>query len=184
MSTNKYPGYLTLLRPMNRHPRQAATPTHIARHKRYERPATASLDEFGVANRHELMLQLDTIGELAPTAPLSFMVVSLSGLSSLSHEMGEVACTEALKTTAKTIASVTRATDMAGWMSDAGFGVLLQGTGSIGASAVGARLAHHLERALQPFPHVHAEVSTATGTGVNAEMLPVAAMDRFVNEIQ
>lgn len=184
MSTNKFPGYLTLLRPMNGHYRQAATPTHIARHKRYERPGNATRDEFGVASRHALLLQLDTIGELAPGAPLSFMVVSLSGLGALSRELGDAACNEALKTTAATIAEVTRATDMAGWMSEAAFGVVLQGTGAVGASAVGSRLGHHLERALQPFPHVRASVSTATGTGLNAEMLPVAAMDNFVSDFR
>lgn len=179
MSTNRFPGYLTLVRPLNGHPRQAATPTHIARHKRYDRPV-GERDEFGVASRHALLLQLDTIGELAPTAPLSFLVISVSGLSALEYELGERACTEALKTTAETIAIVTRATDMVGWMSESGFGVVLQGTGSIGATAVGARLAHHLDRALTAYPHVRAEVGTATGSGVNAEMLPVAAMDRFL----
>ncbi len=176
---NRIPAYLTLLKPMTGPTRQAAAPTHIARHLRYERPGATSRDEFGVATRHALLLQLDTIGELAPTAPLSFLVVTLQGLNNLANDLGERACEDALKLTAQTMANVTRATDMVGWMSEAGFGVVLQGTGSIGASAVAARMSHHLDRALQAFPHIVAEVGSATGTGVNAEMLPVAAMDSF-----
>jgi GGDEF domain-containing protein len=80
---------------------------------------------------------------------------------------------------ARTIESITRATDTVGRMSGDSFGIVLQGTGSIGATAVGARLAHHLDRTLQGFAYVRAEIGTATGTGVNAAMLPTAAADAF-----
>lgn len=179
MNTNRFPGYLTLIRPMNAQARQASTPVHISRHRRYERPTQDEQGEFGVASRHALLLRLDTIGELAPAAPLSFLMVKVIGLGDFDRECGEEGSDEVLRRVASTILGVTRATDMVGRMSGTGFGIVLQGTGCVGAGAVAARLAHHLGKAVQALPALRIEVAAATGTGINAETLPLAALDSF-----
>jgi hypothetical protein len=47
------------------------------------------------------------------------------------------------------------------------------------AAAVAARLTHHLNRLEELHPAVCVTVSAATGTGLNAETLPIAAMETF-----
>jgi GGDEF domain-containing protein len=135
------------------------------------RPMVALDGATGVVTRNALLSRLEEMGELAPTAPLSFVVVKVSGLA----QAGD----EALKPIAARVRELIRATDVVGRLTGTTFGVALQGTGATAAGAVAARLAHHLNRIAELHPAVCITVSAATGTGVNAEMLPVAAMDSY-----
>ncbi len=135
------------------------------------RPMVALDGATGVVTRNALLSRLEEMGELAPTAPLSFVVVKVSGLA----QAGD----EALKPIAARVRELIRATDVVGRLTGTTFGVALQGTGATAAGAVAARLTHHLNRIAELHPAVCITVSAATGTGVNAEMLPVAAMDSY-----
>ena len=113
------------------------------------------------------------MGELAPRAPLSsFLVVKVSGLG---HCHGEAA----LKQVAARGRDLTRATDVVGRLTGTAFGIALQGTGATAAGAVAARLTHHLNRLAELSPSICITVSAASGTGINADTLHIAAMDTF-----
>jgi hypothetical protein len=56
---------------------------------------------------------------------------------------------------------------------------VLQGTGATAAAAVQARLNFRLSRLPVMMPPLGVRVSAATGAGVNAGLLPVAATDSF-----
>jgi diguanylate cyclase (GGDEF)-like protein len=116
--------------------------------------------------------QLETMGQLAPNAPLSFLVVKVAGLR---HTDGD----SQLRHVAARVRELVRATDTIGRLTGTAFGVALQGTGVTAAGAVAARLTHHLNRMEELHPAVCVTVSAATGTGVNAETLPIAAMETF-----
>lgn len=124
----------------------------------------------GLATRQALLDRLETIGELSPSAPLSFLVVKTSGT-------GRCDSDAALRMVAAKIRELTRSTDVVGRLTGTSFGVVLQGTGVVAAGAVAARLTHHLNRLAELSPSVCITVSAATGVGLNAEMLPIAAMD-------
>jgi GGDEF domain-containing protein len=106
----------------------------------------------GVATRNALLDRLEAMGQLAPNAPLSF---------------------------AERLRELTRGTDIVGRLTGTTFGIALQGTGVTAAGAVAARLTHHLNRLAELGPAVCVTVSAATGIGLNAETLPVAAMETF-----
>lgn len=126
----------------------------------------------GLATRQALLDRLETIGELAPRAPLSFLVVKTAGT-------GRCDSDAALRMVASRIRELTRSTDVVGRFTGTTFGVVLQGTGVVAAGAVAARLTHHLNRLAELSPAICITVSAATGTGINAETLPIAAMDTF-----
>jgi diguanylate cyclase (GGDEF)-like protein len=132
-----------------------------------------------VASRRALLARLETVGELAPNAPLSFLVVKVDGLRAFNESAGREAGDGALKTVAAEIRELIRATDLAGRLSGATFGIVLQGTGATAASAVAARLSHRLNQLLGAASPVGVRVSAATGLGLHFETLPVAAMDSF-----
>jgi diguanylate cyclase (GGDEF)-like protein len=133
----------------------------------------------GVATRQVLLERLDTLGELAPQAPLSFLVVKLHGLAAINHELGFQAGDAALRDVAECVSRLTRATDMVGRLAGSTFGVVLQSTGATAAGAVTARLAHHLGQLPSRGRQLRVTVCAATGTGINAAMLPHAATDSF-----
>ena len=126
----------------------------------------------GVAKRGALLDQLETMGQLAPNAPLSFLVVKVSGLAKTEGDAQ-------LRQVASRIRELLRATDTLGRLTGTAFGIALQGTGVTAAGAVGARLTHHLNRMQGLSPAICITVSAATGTGVNAETLPIAAMETY-----
>jgi GGDEF domain-containing protein len=126
----------------------------------------------GVATRNALLDRLEDMGRLAPTAPLSFVVVKVAGLKVAEGEA-------TLRAVAARVQELTRATDIVGRLTGTTFGVALQGTGVTAAGAVAARLTHHLNRIAELHPAVCITVSAATGVGLNAETLPVAAMDSY-----
>ena len=125
-----------------------------------------------VLERRDLFDAIERIGALAPGAPLSFLAVRVSALEEATPT--EVDLT--LRLLAGRLSALTRATDHVGRMGIASFGVILQGTGVTAASAVAARLAHHLNVAARAVdPALKVTVGAATGTGLNWSTLPVAA---------
>ena len=118
-------------------------------------------------SRAELLSRLDTIGELAPHAPLSFLVVHVHA------EPRELQ--DAMRTAGRKAGELVRSTDVVGRLTSSCLGVVLQGTGSTAASAVAARMSYHLGQRLGP--DAGALVQAATGTGLNADTLPLAALD-------
>jgi len=162
MSVQRFPAYLHLLAPRGADQAREAVPAP---------PAFETDHATGVATRHALLDRLEAMGQLAPNAPLSFVVVKVAGLN-----RGD---TKALKTIARRLRELTRGTDVVGRLTGTTFGIALQGTGVTAAGAVAARLTHHLNRLAELPPSVCVTVSAATGTGQNADTLPVAAMDTF-----
>jgi GGDEF domain-containing protein len=121
------------------------------------------------------MDRLNTVGELAPKAPLSFVAARIVDAEEMTTT--EVAALQ--KAVANRLRELTRATDMVGRVEENAFGIVLQGTGATAAGAVASRLSFHLNR-LAELPRTAAVVvSAATGTGANAETLAVAALDSF-----
>ncbi len=178
MNTNRYP-HLTLVKPSRAHARHARpAPLAIARHREFDRFGGAHRDGLcDVATREDLLNRLDTVGDLAPLAPLSFVAVKVVGLRELNRERGHSKGDEVLRIVADTVVRWTRATDMVGRISGNEFGVVLQGTAAAGADAVAARLGFHLAQALAAYPMVRCEAAAATGTGANATLLATVALD-------
>lgn len=176
MNATRQPTYLRLLTPfaLERVPDQAA-PIIAAANPVRGRFRTDPL--CGVATRQVLLDRLETLGEVAPGAPLSFAVVKLHGLSAVNHELGFQAGDAMLQAVARCITGLTRATDLVGRLAGSTFGVVLQSTGATAAGAVTSRLAHHLGQLQSDGRPVRITVSAATGTGVNAATLPHAAVD-------
>ncbi|MFN8617269.1 MAG: diguanylate cyclase [Dehalococcoidia bacterium] len=123
-----------------------------------------------LATRDELLGRLEAIGEIAPDAPLSFLVVNVVGACHGDHD-------DQLRRIANRMTDLVRGTDLAGRMNGHVFGIVLQGTGVVAAGAVAARLTHHLNRIAELSPSLCITVSAATGTGMNAGTLAVAAME-------
>lgn len=162
MAISRFPAHLRLI----------GTPT--SGHAPAQKPAGPSYESdpvTGVATRQALLDRLEAMGQLAPNAPLSFVVVKVAGLNRTEGA--------ALKPIAARIRELTRGTDIVGRLTGTTFGVALQGTGVTAAGAVAARLTHHLNRITELSPGVCVTVSAATGTGLNADTLPVAAMETF-----
>lgn len=123
-----------------------------------------------LASHDELLDRLEAVGELAPDAPLSFIVVKVVGACHGEHD-------DQLRRIANRMTDLVRGTDLAGRMNNHIFGIVLQGTGVVAAGAVAARLTHHLNRIAELSPSLCITVSAATGTGINAGTLAVAAME-------
>lgn len=169
MALSRFPTYLRLVG-APREERRTEAPARIISVPAWNRDLIT-----GVASKQALMDRLTTVGELAPQAPLSFVAVRIDDAESLAPAQRE----RLQKAVANRLRELTRATDMVGRIDDDAFGVVLQGTGATAAGAVSSRLAHHLNR-LPELPRAAAVVvSAATGTGVNAETLAVAALDSF-----
>lgn len=176
MALSRFPAYLTLvrhsdeptrLRPANPEP---AAPRSVLR--RDERDPLC-----GVATRQVLFDRLDTIGSLAPAAPLSFVVVKIEGLAQVNRDFGLDRGDEVLQAVARIIRAYTRATDTVGRLTGASFGIVLQGNGATGAGAVAARLSHYLCQLYVAGKRVDCRVTVATGKGINADILPGAATE-------
>ena len=130
-----------------------------------------------VATRQALFEHLERVGALAPSSPLSMVVVKVNGLVALNRDRGWRVGDELLQEIAGRIRSFTRATDLVGRLTGSSFGLILQGTGATAAGAVASRLEFQLHRPSIVPPPTGVLVSVATGTGINAEMLPMAALD-------
>ena len=169
MSNERFPAYLTLLRPIV----NTSDPRPVAP-ARFER----SIDQdrlCGVATRHALIERLETLAGVSPHAPLSFVLIKVHGLAETNRLKGFQAGDTVLKDVASTVKSFVRATDMIGRFTSSSFGVVLQGAGATAASAVAARFDHHLNS--NGPGRVAVTVSVATGCGLSATTLPLAAVD-------
>jgi GGDEF domain-containing protein len=163
MSAARFPAYLKLIGSAAGRRSEAIEPA--------ERFAAEELDaETGVVRRDVLLDRLETMGHLAPRAPLSFLVVKVAGLSQCGAD-------DPMPAVARGVLALMRGTDVVGRLTGTSFGIALQGTGLTAAGAVAARLTHHLNRLPELPSSICITVSAATGTGVNAETLPIAAMD-------
>ncbi len=163
MATIAFPQNLSLLRPqLGREPLSIPAGRVLRRRAR-------------VVSRRELIDRVETVGSLAPDASLSFLAVRLrpaDGEAEGSHDdvMEAVIGHHILR--------MTRPTDTVGRLGPRTYGIVLQGTGQVAAAAVAARLAHHLNQLVAArVSSLVADVYTATGTGANATMLPVAASE-------
>jgi GGDEF domain-containing protein len=140
---------------------------------------TARAPETQVApilSRRGLLERLDTIGELAPNSPLSFLLVRIDGIDAGAAE--GLTERQVMGMMGMRILGLTRPTDSMGEYSASSFGIVLQGTGATAASAVAARLTFHLNNLGEALaPGTNARVYVATGLGMNAETLPIAAID-------
>lgn len=132
------------------------------------------LDVPAVAGRDVLLQRLQALGELAPDAPLSFLVVHIGGLGQLRDAESGVG---ALAAIVNQIAELTGPLDMAGRIGPAEIGIVLQGRGTYAAAALASRLKWCLQRLPELARPLYVEVYAATGTGQNATMLPRAAAD-------
>jgi GGDEF domain-containing protein len=164
MSVSQFPAYLRLIGTNAAFEHERRVPTPI-RNLDIDAPT-------GVATRQALLTKVEAIGEIAPTAPLSFLVVKVAGLGSGESD-------DQLRAVASKIGELTRGVDVVGRLTGTSFGIALQGAGFTAAGAVAARLTHRLNRLAELSPSVCITVSAATGTGVNAETLPIAAMDTY-----
>lgn len=166
MNTHRFPAHLTLIAGGF-----APRPLPLREPRRNRRTARNG-DVARVLNRKELFETVERIGELAPNAPLSFLVVTIDGLGDLGADESQLL----MRLVAGRIRSVARATDAVGRMGAATFGAVLQGTGVTAASAVAARLSYHLTQVVRGVDSgLGVRVSAATGTGLNWDTLPVAA---------
>lgn len=169
MALTRFPTYLRLVG-TPREERRTEVPARIVSIPAWNRDLAT-----GVASRQALMDRLTTVGELAPKAPLSFVAVRIVD----AEDLDPTGLAQLQKSVAKLLGELTRATDMVGRVDDGAFGIVLQGTGTTAAGAVASRLSFHLNR-IAELPRTAAIiVSAATGTGVNAETLAVAALDSF-----
>ena len=160
MTANRFPSHLRLLGPGFK-----LVPGAVAN-------VVAMPSRRRMASCDELLDRLETIGELAPDAPLSFLVVRVTGLLPDEHD-------DQLRRISNRLADLLRGTDVVGQMHGHAFGIVLQGTGVVAAGAVAARLTHHLNRMAELSPSICITVSAATGTGKNAGTLATAAMESF-----
>lgn len=158
MTANRLPNHLRLLGPsIKLVPDAVANIVALPSHRK-------------MATEDELLARLETAGDLAPGAPLSFLVVRVAG----AHSSGD---DDQLRRIGNRVADLVRGTDLVGRIAGNMFGVVLQGTGVVAASAVAARLTHHLNRLPDLSPALCITVSAATGTGMNAGTLAEAAME-------
>jgi PleD family two-component response regulator len=157
MTSAEFPANLILLRPNT-----------------IRRAVTAPRVLLPVMSRAQLLERLDTVGSLAPSAPLSFLVIRVDGIDTSARRRAD----DVLRSVANRTRELIRSTDYLGRFDDGVFGVVLQGTGATAASAVAARLTHHLEQDVATqLPDASVSVYAATGIGANATVLPWAAMD-------
>lgn len=137
-----------------------------------QRRAALKQGATDVLDRRELFETVERVGEIAPAAPLSFLVVTVDGLAELARDEA----TLTMRLVSGRVRSLTRAVDAVGRMGEASLGVLLQGTGVTAAGAVAARLSHHISQVVRGLnPQLGVHVTAATGTGANWPTLPVAA---------
>ena len=113
MATSQFPAYLRLIgsRRALLAPAVEATPPLALQDAD---PST------GVATRQALLDRLETMGQLAPAAPLSFLVVKVAGIA---HCEGD----EPLRKVAGRVRELVRATDVVGRLTGTSFGIALQG---------------------------------------------------------
>lgn len=125
-----------------------------------------------ILGREDLLDRLEVMGELGPTAPLSFLLVEVKAPGTPARGV--------IEAVAERTAGLVRAIDAVGLFGPDTVGVALQGSGATAAGAVAGRLSLHLNHALAEMAPGHrARVHAATGCGLNALTLPLAACDEL-----
>ena len=130
--------------------------------------AAASRPNAATNGRTALMRYLYSLSELAPDAPLSFLLVNLAPAS-------EPTVTRALDL----IETMVRPTDRADRYDVEQAGIVLQGATAERASLTAAQMSRRLMQPGVLPPGTSVDVSAATGIGRNALALPVAAASTF-----
>ncbi len=168
------PTYLTLLRPAGEAP--------LPDQPRPVRAFTLSHDPLcGIPTRQSLIEKLETLGDLSPNSPLSFILVRVEGLGEVNRQEGFAEGDAVLRRVADMLTTLTRPTDFIGRFTSASFGVVLQGAGATAASAAAARLEHHLRQVTASPSPITISVSAATGRGLHCAILPLAAADSLTS---
>jgi diguanylate cyclase (GGDEF)-like protein len=174
MAATRTPAYLTLMPDRLERRSEPGEPIPFPTAAAFTRDSLCD-----VASQRGVLDRLALVGDIAPNAPLSFVVVKLDGLAELNTSAGREAGDVALCAIADEVRSITRPTDLVGRFSGTTFGIVLQGAGATAAAAVQARLNFRLSRLPVMSPPLAVRVSAATGTGVNSAVLPAAALDSF-----
>ena len=132
-----------------------------------------------LASEAELTDQLELLGQLAPAGPLSFIAITIHGLAELEpHDWRTPAhVVDAVGLPAN---GVVRATDLLGRLSNASYGLVLQGAAGARAAAMADELTQILGELPVGAAPIEIVVSAATGTGVNADLLPRAAVESLL----
>lgn len=155
----------------------ARFPTHLRLVRPADRDGAVSIPaERRLLSRRELLHRLDAVAELAPQAPLSFLVVRVEGLEAVEDERGEVGVRFVTRAIGEALTQVCRGTDLPGGLETGVFGVVLQGAGATAAAAAAARLTHHLNRLRHLPVGCAVVVGAATGTGSHGRRLVSAAL--------
>ena len=129
----------------------------------------------GVLSHRELEDKLATLGDMQPQAPLSFLAVELHGLSEL--ELSDWRRpSDIVDILAHNLRGEIRVTDFVGRLGGSTIGVILQGSNSEHAGRIVERLRMRLARLSHTAPPIEVTVSAASGRGINAQVLPNAAM--------
>jgi GGDEF domain-containing protein len=176
MSAPRASGYLTLVGRGPR-PRPTVRPSETEPIPFPTAGASTRDAECDIATRRGLLARLELVGSIAPTSPLSLVIVRLTGLEGLATTSGQEQVTHTLRAVADDLRSVTRATDLVGRLDDHSFAIVLQGAGATAAAAVAARIGHRLAQLAVTRAPIGVNVAAATGTGRNFDTLPVAALD-------
>ena len=108
---------------------------HLTLEERAQRP--------GVATRNAMLERMALLEAIAPTSPLSFLLVRVEGLTAL-DEVDPLNTPIVMAEVASALSRLTRPTDLVGRFENATFGVLLQGRGAGSAALISARVHHHL----------------------------------------
>ena len=157
-------------------PAREFAPTNVAPH----RPRTADLT-WGIRSRQALLERLQLVAEIAPNAPLSFLAIEVAGLYAVNRSADGAGADSLLRGVASRVLELTRSTDMVGRLNASTFGVVLQGIGIAAASRTADELSVALNQLAAGWPGGAISVSAATGKGLNALVLPSAALDSSVS---
>ncbi len=128
-----------------------------------------------VLSHRELEDKLATLRDMQPQAPLSFLAVEVHGLSELRLSDWRRP-SDILGILAHNLPGEIRVTDFVGRLGGSTIGVILQGSTTAQASKIIERLRTRLTRLSHTAPPIEITVSAASGRGINAQVLPNAAM--------
>lgn len=142
------------------------------------RPRGPRHEAAELASHEELISRLELLEALAPSAPLSFLLVRLDGIAMSRTADTQTQRDQLIARASGVVSAQVRATDLVGRLSGDSLGIILQGTGTAGAATVAARLSFRLRQELRAwFPGVGVRVYAASGRGMNAATLAMAVLD-------
>ena len=130
----------------------------------------------GITGRRELLARLDALEALAPNAPLSFIAISVRGLGELEPSDWRTP-RHVLDAVGRAARTAIRPTDLLGHLTGSSYGIVLQGAGVARAERVAAELGAAMRALPVGRAPIEITVAAATGSGMNADVLPIAAVD-------